>query len=178
MNGLAPYFLGGLAAVALTNWFASVPGSDPAPAVTVARAEAAPLTIPERSHKGDRLAPRAAAGPKIAVTAIEVLDGRRTAIVYRGRDGRVLFRSDPLSHVTLAVKNVVLPQVTLHNDQNTRVPKNTHVAPRADPDAASDPGPLAPGCDSAVSPLAAPVLAHKASRCIASVDGLVKRAAL
>jgi len=76
--------------------------------------------------------------------------------------------------------------VTIRDDQNTRVapqkthvaPQNTHVAPISAPDAASDPGPLAPGCDSAVSPLAAPLLARKPSRCLASLDGSPRRAAL
>jgi hypothetical protein len=193
MHGLAPYFLGGLVAVTLTNWFVTIPGSDPAPGAFTARAQAASLTIPERSHKGDRLAPPAASERKVVVSAIEVVGARRTSIVYRDRDGHVLFRSDPLRHVTLAVKNAVLPQVTIRDDQNTRVapqitrvaPQNIHVAPRnnrvapvSDPDAASDPGPLAPGCDSAVSPLAAPLLARKPSRCLASLDGLAERAAL
>ena len=183
MHGLAPYFLGGLVAVTLTNWFATIPGSDLG--AFAARAQAALLTTPERSHKGDRLAPPAASAGKVVVSAIEVVGAHRTSIVYRDRDGRVLFRSDPLRHVTLAVKNAVLPQVTIR-DQNTGVapqnthaaPPNTHAAPVSDPDAAADPGPLAPGCDSAVSPLAAPVLARKPSRCLASLDGLVKRAAL
>ena len=177
MHGLAPYFLGGLVAVTLTNWFATIPGSDPAPGAFAAHAQAGLLTTPERSHKGDRLAPPAASGRKVVVSAVEVVGAHRTSIVYRDRDGHVLFRSDPLRHVTLAVKNAVLPQVTIRDDQNTRVaPQN--VAPISAPDAASDPGPLAPGCDSAVSPLAAPLLARKASRCLASLDGLANRAAL
>jgi hypothetical protein len=186
MHGLAPYFLGGLVAVTLTNWFVTIPGSEPAPGVFTARAQAASPTTPERSHKGDRLAPPTASGRKVVVSAIEVVGARRTSIVYRDRDGHVLFRSDPLRHVTLAVKNAVLPQVTIRDDQNTRVapqnihvaPRNTRVAPVSEPDAASDPGPLTPGCDSAVSPLAAPLLARKPSRCLASLDGLAQRAAL
>ena len=186
MHGLAPYFLGGLVAVTLTNWFATIPGSDPTPGAFAAHAQAGLLTTPERSHKGDRLAPPAASGRKVVVSAVEVVGARRTSIVYRDRDGHVLFRNDPLRHVTLAVKNAVLPQVTIRDDQNTRVapqnphvaPQNPHVAPSAAPDAASDPGPLAPGCDSAVSPLAAPLLARKPSRCLASLDGSPRRAAL
>jgi len=186
MHGLAPYFLGGLVAVTLTNWFATIPGSDPTPGAFAAHAQAGLLTTPERSHKGDRLAPPAASGRKVVVSAVEVVGARRTSIVYRDRDGHVLFRNDPLRHVTLAVKNAVLPQVTIRDDQNTRVapqkthvaPQNTPVAPISAPDAASDPGPLAPGCDSAVSPLAAPLLARKPSRCLASLDGSPRRAAL
>ena len=96
MHGLAPYFLGGLVAVTLTNWFATIPGSDPAPGAFAARAQAALLTTSERSHKGDRLAPPVASGRKVVVSAIEVVGARRTSIVYRDRDGPVLFRSDTL----------------------------------------------------------------------------------
>src|SRR5262249_12580087 len=164
--------------------FPTLPASTPTPGAFAPHAQAGLLTPPERSHKGDRLAPPAASGRKVVVSAVEVVGAHRTSIVYRDRDGHVLFRSDPLRHVTLAVKNVLLPQVTIRDDQNTRVaPQNPRVAPQnvapiSAPDAASAPGPLAPGCDSAVSPLAAPLLARKASRCLASLDGLANRAAL
>ena len=86
MHGLAPYFLGGLVAVTLTNWFATIPGSDPAPGAFAAHAQAGLLTTPERSHKGDRLAPPAASGRKVVVSAVEVVGAHRTSIVYRDRD--------------------------------------------------------------------------------------------
>jgi hypothetical protein len=171
MHGLGPYFLGGLTAVVLMNVFATIPGVDPAAGLTAA-AESTSLTIPERSHKSDRLASRVVSQRKATVTAIEVVGLSHTAIVYRDRDGRVLFRSDPLSNVTLVVKDVALPQVTIRDDQNT------DVAPVSVPGAASEPAPLADGCDSAVSPLAAPLLARRASRCVAAIDGGARLAAL
>jgi hypothetical protein len=174
MHGLAPYFLGGLAAVALANLFGTLPGNDPAAGVTPARAETASLIIPERSHKGDRLAPRAGVGRKAVVSVIEVVGGHNKVTVYRDRDGHVLFSSNPRRSVTLAVKNAVLPQVTIGDDQDPVVPQNT---PVSDPDAASKLPPLAPGCEPAVSPLAAPLLARQASRCVAVLYGLAKWAA-
>jgi hypothetical protein len=179
MHGLAPYFLGGLAAVALTNLFATIPGSDPATGVTPARAEAAPLTVLDRSHKGDRMVSRAEAGRKAVVTVVEVVGGRYKLTVYRDSGGHVLFSSDPRRGVSLAVKNAVLPQVTIRDDQNTSVgPQNTKLAPVSEPDAASKLPPLAPGCEPAVSALAAPVLARRASRCVAALHVLAKSAAL
>jgi hypothetical protein len=172
MHGLAPYFLGGLTAVVLMNCFATVPGVDPAREVTAARADPMRLTIAERSHKGDRLVSRAVSGPKAMVSAIEVVGLRQQAVVYRDRDGRVLFRSDPLSNVTLVAKDVVLPQVTIHDDQKI------DVAPANVPGRTTEPAPLAAGCEPAVSPLAAPLLARRASRCVAANDGPVKPAAL
>jgi len=179
MHGLAPYFLGGLAAVALTNLFATIPGSHPATGVTPARAEVAPLIIPDRSHKGDRLVSRAGAARKAVVTVIEVAGERHKFTVYRDSDGHVLFSSDPRRGLSLAVKNAVLPQVTIRDDQNTQViPQNTQLAPVSEPDAASKPPALAPGCEPAVSALAAPVLARRASRCVAALHVLAKSAAL
>ncbi|HXW28839.1 MAG TPA: hypothetical protein VEK55_05685, partial [Xanthobacteraceae bacterium] len=52
------------------------------------------------------------------------------------------------------------------------VPQNTELAPISNPDAASQPAPLAPGCEPAVSPLAAPLLARQPSRCVAVLDSL------
>jgi hypothetical protein len=177
MHGLAPYFLGGLAAVALANLFADIPGNDPAAGVTPARAETASPIIPERAHKGDRLASRAGVGRKAVVSVIEVVGGHNKVTVYRDRDGHVLFTSNPRRSVTLAVKNAVLPQVTIDDNQDPIVPQNTELSPVSDPEAASKPPLLAPGCEPAVSPLAAPVLAGRASRCVAVLDGLAKSAA-
>ena len=177
MHGLAPYFLGGLAAVALTNLFATIPGNDPAAGVTPARAGAVSLIVPERAHKGDRLAPRAGVGRKAVVDVIEVVGGHNKVTVYRDRDGHVLFSSNPRRSVTLAVKNAVLPQVTIRDDQDPVVPQNTELVPRSDPDAASKLPPLAPGCEPAMSPLAAPLLARRPSRCVAALYGLAKSAA-
>jgi hypothetical protein len=177
MHGLAPYFLGGLAAVTLANLFATFPGNDPAAGVTRARAETPSLIIPERSHKGDRLASRAGVGRKAVVSSIEVVGGHNKVTVYRDRDGHVLFSSNPRRSVTLAVKNALLPQVTIRDDQDPVVPQNTELAPPSDPDAASQPPPLAPGCEPAVSPLAAPLLARQPSRCVAVLYGSAKWAA-
>jgi hypothetical protein len=177
MHGLAPYFLGGLAAVVLTNLFATSPGSDPATGVTAARADVVSVTVPDRTHKGDRLASHAGAGRKAVVSVVEVVGGRHQVVFYRDREGHVLFTSDPRRSVTRAVKDVVLPQVTIRDDANTPViPQNTE-SPRVSPPATSQPGPLAPGCEPAVSPLAAPVLARQPSRCVALLDGLAKWAA-
>jgi hypothetical protein len=178
MHGLAPYFLGGLAAVALTNLFATIPGSHPAAGVTAARAEVVSVTTPDRSHKGDRLASHARAGRKAVVSVVEVLGGRHQVVFYRDREGHVLFTSDPRRSVTRVVKDAVLPQVTIRDDEDSPVvPQNTEIPPVSDPDAASQPAPLAPGCEPAVSALAAPVLARRASRCIAVLDGPSKWAA-
>jgi hypothetical protein len=177
MHGLAPYFLGGLAAVVLTNLFASVAGSDPATSVAATRIEGVSASIPDRTHKGDRLASHAAAGRKAVVSIVEVVGGRHQVVFYRDRQGHVLFTSDPRRSVTRAVKDAVLPQVKIRDNQTTPVvPQNTGIPPVSAPDAASQPAPLAPGCEPAVSPLAAPVLARKASRCVALVDGLAKGA--
>jgi hypothetical protein len=159
MHGLAPYFLGGLAAAALMNCLAG-----PAAWVRSAPASITPTTILEHAHKGDRLPVPALAGPKASVNSIEVGGQHRTAIIYRDREGRVVFRSDPLARVTLVARDVVLPQVTFRGHGKT------YIIPLEAPSEASKPPPLAAGCDSAVSPLAAPLLARQPSRCIAAIS--------
>ena len=74
----------------------------------------------DRAHKGDRLRDvRPAAEQDLATVAIvEVVGVRDTAIVYRDRGGRVLFRTDPVANVTVIARNVRLPQVTVREHGN------------------------------------------------------------
>ena len=66
----------------------------------------------DRTNKGDRLAaPRANVRSRVAV--VEVVGVSDTAIVYRDREGRVLFRTDPVANVTVITKDVELPEVTV-----------------------------------------------------------------
>src|SRR5260370_17161392 len=118
MYGLAPYIVGGLAAVlvvdhvaipsigsAMTDWLGG-------PAVAA--------NVVERAHKADRLMPaRAAAGQRPAITAVEGVGLRDTAVVYRDREGRVLFRTDPLTNATLVSQPVILPQTPIPPTRRT-----------------------------------------------------------
>jgi hypothetical protein len=173
MYGLAPYIVGGLAAVlvvdhlaipsigsAMTDWLGG-------PGVAV--------NVVERDHKADRLMPaRATAGQRPAITAVEVVGLRDTAIVYRDREGRVLFRTDPLSNATLVAKDVVLPEITIRDSGRSAV----NPVPIEVPVRAPEHPKLPPGCDSAFSPLTLPSLSRMPSRCIAENEHPARLAAL
>lgn len=131
------------------------------------------LTSPEsslagvsRSGKGDRLATAnpAADQDRARVTVVEVVGVRDTVIVYRDREGRVLFRTDPVANVTLVAKNVVLPEVTVR-ERSDAAPTRM---PLENPAGGSSERRLE-GCDPLVSPLADSSLSHVAGRCLTSL---------
>jgi hypothetical protein len=128
----------------------------------------------DRSNKGDRLAEvRPTAKQDVATVAIvEVVGVRDTAIVYRDRGGRVLFRTDPVANVTVIAKGVRLPQVTVREDSNA-APQSTPVKTIEE----REPDKQMIGCDPIASPLAGPV-SRMTGRCIASATTEGRLAAL
>jgi len=128
----------------------------------------------DRSLKGDRLAVNTSAGAQdqARVATVEVVGVRDTAIVYRDREGRVLFRTDPVANVTIVSKGVVLPEVTVREHANaapTQMPVRT--LPDGDKNRRLD------GCDPLVSPLAGSSLSQVSGRCIAGIPAGAKVAA-
>jgi hypothetical protein len=110
--------------------------------------------------KGDRMAtPRTTVGGG-RVATVEVVGVQDAAIVYRDRNGRVLFQTDPLSNVTVISKGFVLPQLTVRETPQSRptpvmVPHNLDAAPA-----------MPVGCDPVASPIAEPALARVTGRCL------------
>jgi len=144
-------------------------------ASATAQANAA-VTQVDRTRKSDRLtAVQAGRGEARTISAVEVVGLRDAAIIYRDREGRMLYKSDPLSNATLITKGVVLPEVTVREKANTAVRSVTPDVPvkakPAQPTGAAPQGkerrPRIPeGCDAAASPIAAPQLAHILSKCL------------
>jgi len=127
----------------------------------------------DRSHKGDRLAVNtSAAAPETKVATVEVVGVRDTAIVYRDRDGRVLFRTDPVANVTIVSKGVALPEVTVR-EHSDAVPVKMPVKTLQEGDKSRK----LDGCDPLVSPLAGSSLSQVSGRCIAAIPAGVKLAA-
>ncbi|MFZ1885486.1 MAG: hypothetical protein WAU53_18285 [Rhodoplanes sp.] len=142
----------------------------------------AAVTSVDRTRKSDRLtATQAARKEARTISAVEVVGIRDAAIIYRDRDGRVLYQSDPLSNATLVMKGVVLPEVTVRDKAGSAVRSVTNNAPKTDPTVDSrdqrKPVGVAPqsnerrpripeGCDAAASPIAAPQLSHILSKCL------------
>jgi hypothetical protein len=128
----------------------------------------------DRTHKGNRLAdPRPTDERNLAkVATVEVVGVRETAIVYRDRDGRVLFRTDPVANVTVIAKDVRLPQVTVREHGTATPPK---LPVKTIEERESDQQMI--GCDPVASPLAGSI-SRVTGRCIASTMGNGKLAAL
>jgi len=154
MHGLAPYIIGALAAVLLSDYLTG-------PATPFPHA---PLA--DRLYKRDRLSvPKPGGHTPIAV--VEVVGLQDTAIVYRDRDGHELFRTDPLSNVTVVAKDVVLPELTVKQSEHAAV------VPVQPADPASRRRSLE--CDPAALPPSARVPA--ASRCVKATVGVSQFAA-
>ncbi len=122
--------------------------------------------IVNRAAKAARLAPpRTYRSDEDAVTTVEVVGIRDAAIIYRDRDGRVLFQTDPVTNVTVISKGFVLPELTV------RESKRSKPAPIEAPRQPSTPVAIPIGCDPAVSPIAQPQLSHLPGRCLAQRNG-------
>jgi len=147
-----------------------------ASATAPANAEASTATSVDRTRKSDRLTTvKAGRGEARTISAVEVVGIRDAAIIYRDRDGRVLYQSDPLSNATLITKGVVLPEVTVRDNANTAVRSvTTSVPAKAKPAEPTSSAPqntgrrprIPEGCDAAASPIAAPQLSHILSKCL------------
>jgi hypothetical protein len=146
---------GGLAAV--TAWALVAPSFD----LTKASLTAGTHEHVNRAAKADRVAaPRPSTDRTRSVVTVEVVGVHDASIVYRDRDGRVLFQTDPLSNVTVISKGFVLPQVTVRETPQSTpapimVPHNIDAAPK-----------MPVGCDPVASPIAEPALARVTGRCL------------
>jgi len=174
MYPLAAISSGLLATVGVVSLAVSGPGSLGAVSSRLTSTAADTAGQVDRSHKGDRLAINTSADGQEQpnVTTVEVVGVRDTAIVYRDRDGRVLFRTDPVANVTIVSKGVILPEVTVreHSDAvPTKVPVKT--LQEGDKSRKLD------GCDPLVSPLAGSSLSQVSGRCIAGIPAGAKLAA-
>ena len=74
-----------------------------------------------RGNKADSLPKSANSGTPRRITTVEVVGVENTAIVYRDRDGNVLFKTDPVSNVTMVAKDVQLPEVTIRELASSNV---------------------------------------------------------
>ena len=148
--------VGGVAAV--VAWALVAPAVDPS--TQTGAAPAAHQSV-NRATKGDRLAlPANYHQTTRAVATVEVIGVHDAAIVYRDRDGEVLFRTDPVSNVTVISKGFVVPQLTLRDTpQSKPVPM---VAPTRD----ASPVKIPVGCEPVASPIVEPGLASIVGRCV------------
>lgn len=166
MGYFSSYLVGGLAAV--VSWAMVAPADYGVSELAAAFGAPANDTGSRvmRSRKSDRAVPASAMPrPEAAtVTAIEVVGVDNAAILYRDRNGNVLYRTDPVRNVTMIAKGVKLPEVTIRNDARTTPTPVSVDVPTASP------AKMPIGCEPAASPIASPQLSHLTGRCLAQAD--------
>lgn len=129
-------------------------------AATVQTGSEGKLVI-NRSGKGDKLPVNDTAQTRHEIKSVEVVGIRGAAIVYRDRNGNVLFRTDPVDNVTVVTKNVELPEVTVRASDGAEVERVP----------VEEAGPSAPphGCESAFAKPAPESLTRLSNRCVTEI---------
>src|SRR3981189_2334814 len=103
--------MAGLAAVGA--WALVVPAAEPASKVSAVGTGDIHRPM-DLAFKGDRMSlPGLRRSDENTVTTVEVIGLRDASVIYRDRDGRILFQTDPLSNVTIVAKDVVMPELTV-----------------------------------------------------------------
>jgi hypothetical protein len=111
----------------------------------------------------NNLAPMA---PK-RIAVVEVVGIHDAAIVYRDREGKVLFSTDPVANVTMVSKNLALPEVTVRDSKEAeveRVPIENMRSPEGKE------APPTQGCESGLSPDISPTVPVTKGRCVVELQ--------
>ena len=174
MARVIPYVVGGIAAILPLNYLPSLGGAGGQHAELLAPAQ--PVT--NAARKGDRSAVSAATAVNEGIATIEVVGLREPAIIYRARDGRELFRTDPVNNVTIISKGVLLPEVTVRERSGAAV-KTVPVDPPREQANDRKPLPASPrvpvGCEPLFSPLTLhPSVSQRTGRCMAKAESNIK----
>jgi hypothetical protein len=127
-------------------------------------------SVVNRENKTDALPAPQMSAQRIPIKTVEVVGIRNAAIVYRDREGNVLFRTDPVANVTVVAKNVDLPEVTIRDTVATEVKRMSvdRPEPREQPQ----------GCESAFAKPAPVSLTRLSSRCLAQAGTPAKIATI
>jgi len=131
--------------------------------------------LPQRMNaptKGDRmLAPIPSANPA-TVSIVELVGVAQAAVILRDRDGKVLYKSDPLTGTTIYARDTDLPVVTLKEE--VQAPATQHpISQREGNEAPREPKPKTPkpvGCLGDVSPLVKASAERMPSLCLALLE--------
>ena len=121
---IVPYLVGGLTAFLVADL---VPIPSPSQQLGAVRAAiSAPMlgtsaASINRAAKADRGALPRPAQAAARIATVEVVGLRDAAIVYRDRDGKELFRTDPVNNVTIVTKGLQLPEVTVRQNSSSAV---------------------------------------------------------
>jgi len=148
-------------------------------ALETARAEHALI---DRTRKGDRISTAGHQGVRERkISTVEVVGLEQAAVIYRDRDGRVLFHTDPVGNATVVVRGVMLPELTVRESNRTAVQPvivNTPQPVTTEPPRINMPEPAArnkpklpDGCEPMVSPLSGSGVTGIPGRCVAVIEG-------
>jgi hypothetical protein len=129
------------------------------------------ITTVNRTSKADALPVPAIPQVRSEIKSVEVIGVRDAAIVYRDRDGNVLFRTDPVANVTIVAKNVDLPEVTIRDTATTKVD-------RMSVERSTTPPTPPQGCESSFARPSPESLTRISSRCLAQLQVPASLAAL
>lgn len=176
---------GGMTAAAIAVCLGLVLGGAefPAPSNT----SALPTQV-NREAKADKLPVNTTSVPKQnRISVIEVIGVSDAAVVYRDRNGHLLFKTDPVSNTTVVAKNTVLPEVTVREtelDEVMPVPveklKHKPAVIRELPNSGTAPAArrIPEGCESAFSTFLVPSQKNKAGRCLSDAGEAKKFSSL
>lgn len=167
MLRLATYFIVALVGALAGYWIDNE--STSAQAATFAHRW---MAIPEIGKQDRLVVPQRVAmtpprGDVQTIEATNINEGAAT-IVYRDRDGGVVFRNDPAAQSTIAVKGIAFP--SLPSDATVRQMTPRPAAPQTEPQEkpGQTPAKLMEGCEPSLSPLASREASVLAGRCLAA----------
>ncbi len=161
----APYALGAFLSAFIAGYWT---GSEPTAAHATTFASRW-LGFSQTQGKQDRLAfHRAASRQREEVRDIERTGKDRATVIYRDRQGSIVFRNDPRARTTVAVKGVVFPPVPVGS---------IHIVPPKSVPQHTVPQKLMEGCEPALSPLASREASAFGGRCIAFEETEKRKAA-
>src|SRR6266487_6204674 len=116
MGSLAPHIVAGVVLALALDHFSLLAGTLAIPSGSAINFDViTSMKRVDRSVKGNRLASPRRENSRTRIGTVEIVGLRDTAIVYRDREGRILFGNDPLTNTTIAVKNLDLPEVTVRD---------------------------------------------------------------
>jgi hypothetical protein len=121
-----------------------------------------------RSLKSDRALVNVAENQTLQkpIVTVEVIGLSNAAIVYKDKDGQILYRTDPVTNVTVMVKNLTLPEVTIRETNDSTIDQIPLERTRA-------PGkhtPMMSGCETGLSPDISPTIPVDNGRCISGIE--------
>ncbi len=115
-----------------------------------------------REAKGDKLPVANGETVRTKIRSVEVIGLSNASIVYRDRDGNILYRTDPLANVTVVSKNIELPEVTIRETEAAEVERIP--VEEASPDTRPH------GCESAFARPSPESLTRMSSRCVTDIS--------